>query len=220
MKTFLRILTVLCYCLPFTFFVRTCIGPEMKPAYNKNEVEINKQAARSYEKQKHLQDSIAALSVTDSLQPRLSKASVQDTVHANAPVKTTPSQVAPEKQSKFKSTLNNTWWTIYSLWERIKMPTDTSLSGIGTIFNYKNVFGKILIGLSFILSLLLLFNVKFTRLHKREVILLASNILLLVIFLIVSLLTSVSLLWGFWLLLIVLFTQLYQEVMGQKKNLE
>jgi hypothetical protein len=212
MKTILRILTLVCYFLPFTFFVKTCVGPEMKLAYNKNEVAVNKEAALTYEKQKHLQDSIVSLHMSDTSQDHLSQAPAIDTRKADTARKSASSNVPPEKQNKFKSKLNNFAWSLYSVWERVKMPTDASLSGIGTIFSYKNIFGKMLVGLSFIISLLLLFNTKYIKTGRRKTILLATNILSLIIFLVVSLLSSVSLLWGFWLLLILLFVELYNEV--------
>lgn len=217
MKTILRILTLVCYFLPFTFFVKTCVGPEMKLAYNKNEVVINKEAAITYEKQKHIQDSIVAQHMSDTSQDHLSQAPVKDTLKTYTAQKSASSNVPPEKQSKFKSKLNNFAWSLYSVWERVKMPTDNSLSGIGTIFSYKNIFGKILVGLSFIISLLLLFNTKYIKTGRRKTLLLASNISLLIIFLVVSLLSSVSLLWGFWLLLILEFIQLYRSVVLRKE---
>jgi hypothetical protein len=184
----------------------------MKLAYNKNEVAVNKEAALTYEKQKHLHDSIVAQHVSDTSQDHFSQAPAIDTLKTDTAQKSIPSNVPPEKQSKFKSKLNNFAWSLYSVWERVKMPTDSSLSGIGTIFSYKNIFGKILVGLSFIITLLLLFNTKYIKTGRRKTLLLASNILLLIIFLVVSLLSSVSLLWGFWLLLILLFFELYTEV--------
>lgn len=217
MKIFLRILTLVCYFLPFTFFVKTCVGPEMKLAYNKNEVVINKEAAITYEKQKHIQDSIVAQHMSDTSQDHLSQAPAKDTLKTDTAQKSASSNVPPEKQSKFKSKLNNFVWSLYSVWERVKMPTDNSLSGIGTIFSYKNIFGKILVGLSFIISLLLLFNTKYIKTGRRKTLLLASNISLLIIFLVVSLLSSVSLLWGFWLLLILEFIQLYRSVVLRKE---
>ncbi len=217
MKTFLRILTLVCYFLPFTFFVKTCVGSEMKLAYNKNEVVVNKEAAFTYEKQKHIQDSIVSLHMSDTSQDHLSQAPAIDTLKTDTAQKSASSNVPPEKQNKFKSKLNNFAWSLYSVWERVKTPTDASLSGIGTICSYKNIFGKILIGLSFIISLLLLFNTKYIKVGKRKTILLASNILSLIIFLVVSLLSSVSLLWGFWLLLILEFIQLYRSVVLKKE---
>lgn len=216
MKTILRILTLVCYFLPFTFFVKTCVGPDMKLAYNKNEVVVNKEAALTYEKQKHIQDSIVAQHMSDTSQDHLSQAPVKDTLKTDTAQKSASSNVPPEKQNKFKSKLNNFAWSLYSVWERVKMPTDNSLSGIGTIFSYKNIFGKILVGLSFIISLLLLFNTKYIKTGRRKTLLLASNISLLIIFLVVSLLSSVSLLWGFWLLLILEFIQLYRSVVLRK----
>jgi len=216
MKLTLRILTVLCYCLPFTFFVRTCVGPEMELAYNQRQLAVNREAAISFEERKRLQDSIAALS-PDTLAPMQAQVVAADSLQKDSSSRTAVS-TASGKGDKTNSTLTNAVWTMYRLWEWVKMPTDSSLSGIGTIFNYKNLAGKLLVGFSFLISLVLLINPKRIRIKKRQTVLYMANIALLITYLVVSLFSSVSLRWGFWLLLILLFVQLYREVVVTEKT--
>lgn len=212
MKLTLRILTLVCYCLPFTFFVKTCVGPDMKPAYNQQQLEVNQREAANFEKRRHLLDSIAALG-SDTLAPMQASVSAADSVHKDSSSRTAASS-ASVKEKNSNSMFTNAGWTMYQVWERIKRPTDSSLSGIGTIFDYKNPVGKLLIGLSFLISLIVLINSKRIRTKKWQETLLIVNIVLLITYLVVSLLSSVSLRWGFWLLLILLFAQLYREVVN------
>ena len=139
--------------------------------------------------------------------------SAADSAHKDSSSRTAASS-ASVKEKNSNSMFTNAGWTMYQVWERIKRPTDSSLSGIGTIFDYKNPVGKLLIGLSFLISLIVLINPKRIRTKKWQETLLSVNILLLITYLVVSLLSSVSLRWGFWLLLILLFVQLYREVVN------
>jgi hypothetical protein len=189
----------------------------MTVAYNQRQLAVDKAAAISFEERKHLQDSIAALS-PDTLAPTKVQVAVADSMQRDS--SQTAVSLASGKGSEPNSTLTNAFWTVYQLWEWIKMPTESSLSGIGTIFNYKNLAGKLLVGLSFLISFVLLINPRSIRMKKRVEILLGTDILLLLAYLVVSLLSSVSLRWGFWLLLILLFVQLYKEVVVTEKTEE
>jgi hypothetical protein len=189
----------------------------MTVAYNQRQLTVDKEAAISFEERKHLQDSIAALS-PDTLAPIQAQVAAADSVQKDSSQATV--SPASGKGSEPNSTLTNAFWTVYQLWEWIKMPTESSLSGIGTIFNYKNLAGKLLVGISFLISFVLLINPRCIRMKKRKEILFGSNILLLITYLVISLLSSVSLRWGFWLLLILLFVQLYREVVVTEKTEE
>jgi hypothetical protein len=182
----------------------------MKPAYNQQQLEVNEREAAKFTERQHLLDSIAALG-SDTLAPMMASVSTSDSLQNNTASRTVASS-ASVKENKTNSGFANAGWTMYRIWERIQMPTDSSLSGIGTIFNYKNPAGKLLIGFSLFISLIMLINPKRIRTQKRQEILYIVNIFSLITYLVVSLFSSVSLRWGFWLLLVLLFVQLYRKV--------
>lgn len=216
MKRILRILTLLAYCLPFAFFVETCVGSDTKVAFNTEEMTHHRQEAITYEQQKRWRDSITAIEHNDSLRPQFNQAAPADSANIDTTQAVIHTSVISDSEKP--STLNKSLWWFYAAWQHIKSPTEQSLSGIGTIFAYKNIAGKLLIAGSFILSLILLLNLRIFNTKKRKITLFALNIGLLISFLVLSLLSSVSLLWGFWITLILLFVQLYQETMERPSD--
>jgi hypothetical protein len=91
------------------------------------------------------------------------------------------------------------------------MPTDTSLSGIGSILFFKNLTGQIAIATSLLGSLILFVAFKFLQSKRARLYLLVTAMLCLTIFIIDSFSSSMTLLWGSWTLLVLLLFQVILE---------
>ncbi len=100
---------------------------------------------------------------------------------------------------------------------KIVMPTDTSLSGIGSVLYFKNLTGQIAIAISLLISLILFVAFKVLKSKKVKLYLLLTAILCLAIFIIDSFVSNVTLLWGCWTLLILLLLQLIVEFYEKTK---
>jgi hypothetical protein len=196
MKLSLRLLTILCYFLPFTFFFTTCgNGIELRIAYNKAEADKN-----------------------ILLEKESTKAATETVL-----VDTTKLDTAMKKawEETMKDTVNTPSDTLQSSPDfvvKILRPTDTSLSGIGSIFYFKNLTGKIAIAISLLISLVLLVAFKFLQSQRAKLYLLFTAVVCLAIFMTDSFISSVTLLWGSWTLLILLLLQLILEFNNKTKN--
>lgn len=176
MNVALKILTLVCYFLPFTFFVATCNEKGLTFSYNKTEAQKNN------EQTEHLSETAEdATAIAAQLMPE-----ALDTTAA------VPAQPEPEKMSN-------------KIARHILAPTDTSLSGIGTLLYFKNMTGSIAVAISMLISLLLLF-IRLSSRYRKPLLLL--NLLCLAIFVTDCLLSGVTFLWGTWLLIILLILQL------------
>ncbi len=181
MKLFLRILILLCYFMPFTFFFQTCVGVHLTIAYNEKDAAKDLQYAITTP---YAYEGITVDTITNT-----------DTV-----IYTKPLYHNAEFYEKFNR-------SDLSLQEkiacRIYLPTDKSLSGISSISFYKNLTGQILIGISLFFSIILLISFKLKN-RKIKLYLIVANILSLIAFIIVGFISEVTVLWGCWLLLILL----------------
>jgi hypothetical protein len=97
------------------------------------------------------------------------------------------------------------------VFKKIIMSTDTSLSGIGSIFYFKNMTGKIAIAISLLISLILFATFKFLKSYKKKIYLLSVAALSLAIFIVDSFISNVTLLWGIWTLLGLILLQVILE---------
>src|SRR5450631_3347808 len=151
MRPTIRLITVLCYFLPFTFFITTCNRFNLYEAYNKKEADRNNLLARESDK------SFYDTSATDTAQ----KASTQmaDSAHTTITAKKDASDTL--KTNAGTSSYNDGFWERAKI--RMLMPTDSSLSGIGSVFLYKNIAGQICIAVSLLSTLILLFLWKFLK---------------------------------------------------------
>ncbi|MES2514389.1 MAG: hypothetical protein V4580_09595 [Bacteroidota bacterium] len=99
----------------------------------------------------------------------------------------------------------------------IYFPTNYSLSAIGTIIGYKNLLGKILIGISIFLSLISLLLWVLIDKYKIAFYLLSLNIFTITAFIIDCYVSNVSVLAGTWTLLFLLMMQLLTEIQTKRK---
>lgn len=207
MKPTLRLLTILCYFLPFTFFMTTCNKFELYEAYNKKDAEKN--ILRAQQADQSGNDTTTA----DTTQK--SGNAVVDTSHAAISAKTDSADTLKNNET---ATTNKD-----SFWEKVEMviimPTSSSLSGIGSIMFYKNISGVIFISLSFLLSLLLLFPWKFLKRKNARWYLLLADFICVLAFITDSFISEVTVLFGSWILLVLIAIQLaIAEREGRKKT--
>jgi len=124
-------------------------------------------------------------------------------------VKDSLNQAASQGTQINKTDVQTFWSEVY---EKIFYPTNNSISGFGSIFLFPNAAGSILIGISFVISLFLVFRWKFIKIKKRRLYLLLLNLLCIIIFIADGLLLkNVNFLWGIWLLPILLIIDLILE---------
>lgn len=192
MKLTLRLVTVICYFLPFTFFLTTCNnGLELRVAYNQKEADKNMLLEKE-----SIQVVVADSTITDSTTQIISS----DTVK-------TPSDTLQKSTNDYRD----------KMLKKVIMPTSASLSGLGSILYFKNLTGQIVIAISLIISLILFVAFKFLKSQKTKLYLLLASVLCLTIFVIDSFISSVTLLWGCWTLLALLMLQLIIEFNDNKK---
>jgi hypothetical protein len=199
MKSTLRLLTLLCYFLPFTFFVVTCNGLELRMAYNKQEAKENEAAAMQAE-------------VVDTTAANTTQTNIAGLVDSSKAVTfatnigdSTQHEPAPNNKGEL-------WQEVLS---KILAPTETSLSAVGSIFYYKNLTGQVLVAISFLLSLMLTLRIPRNKAFTHYA--LVVNILCLIGFVIDSVVSDVSLRWGVWLLFALLSLQLGIESYDRRK---
>jgi hypothetical protein len=201
MKFSVRLLTIICYFLPFIFFLATCNGLELKIAYNKQEADKNILQA----------DSLSTAVAVDSTQ--IGSASFSDTTSATVPADSIPAEVLSKDTAGDASKES----FIHRIAIKAIRPTDSSLSAIGSIYYYKNLTGKIVIALSLLISLILLLVYNYLRSQKVKQYLLLVNILCVAVFIADSFISDVTLLWGSWTLLFLLLIQFLVEQKGSGK---
>lgn len=189
MKSALRLLTVLCYFLPFTFFVVTCNGLELNTAYNKREAKKNKEAAMRSEKMD--------TTMVDTF--RIPAAQSTDTSGSAAFASTVSDSLQQESAPK---TAGEFWQGVLL---KVIAPTKTSLSAVGTIFYYKNLTGQILIAISLLLSILLALRIPRNKAFTHYV--LWADLFCLIAFMADSFVSGVGVRWGAWILLTLLLLQ-------------
>ena len=103
---------------------------------------------------------------------------------------------------------------------KIVYPTNNSISGIGSILLFPVLSGQIILGISFVLSLFLIFAWRFLKRKKRRLFLTGLNTILIVTLIMIGLLTNdVEFLWGVWLLLALAITETTLEYRYQVSSL-
>lgn len=185
-KLFLRIITVISYFLPFTFFLITCNGSDTKIAYNTTEAAKNEWLKKQISETPVVEDSSI---LKDSLLSELANDQIKDTAHKIASQKREP--LFSERLEKF-----------------VIAPTDSSLSGVGSSVYFKNVVGRIFITCSIFLSLITLIFWRWLKKKSFNLIIQVINICFVAAFVITCFVSEVDILFGTWLLMILLLTHI------------
>ena len=201
MKLTLRLFTIICYFLPFTFFLTTCNnGLELRFSYNQAEADKN-----------ILLEKKSSEAVIDTSQ--YDQQVLVDTSKTGTVTQTILTDIVKTSSD----TLQKSSYDGDKIFRKIVMPTDTSLSGIGSVFYFKNLTGQIAIAICLLISLILFAAFKFLKSQRTKLCLMLTAVLCLTIFIIDSFVSSVTLLWGSWTLLILLLLQLMQEFNDKTK---
>lgn len=199
MRFTFRLLTILCYFLPFTFFLSTCNnGLELRFSYNQKEADSNL-----------IVEQQLTTSTVDTTLNKYDTSIITDQAD-------TTQQANLNDTTQFVSEANNNDDFGDKLFKKVVMPTDKSLSGIGSLFYYKNLTGKIALAISLLVSLILLAAFKFVKLRTRLYLLLTA-VFCLLIFIIDSFISSVTLLFGTWLLFLLFTLQIIIALNDRKK---
>lgn len=196
----LRLLTIICYFLPFTFFLTTCNnGLEMKFSYNQKEADKNTLL--------EIESSKTQIDIDSSL---------ADT----PPFKLDTIKTLTDSKNSSQDTLKQTAIISGNFWDRILrqiiMPTDNSLSGIGSIFYFKTLVGQIAISTSLMTSIIIL-TTSILKSQKLKKLLLLTNIISVTTFILQGFYSNVTLLWGTWTLLLLLLLQIIISFIDKKK---
>lgn len=195
----LRLLTVFSYFLPFVFYLSTCSNnPNIKEAFNKEDAIQNEK----HEHQIKLNSINSFISTIDTITVNKSDAMTELVERINNEFYST------DNVNNLKENLDNI----------IYFPTNYSLSAIGTIILYKNLLGKILIGISIFLSLMSLFLWVLIDKYKIAFYILSLNIFTITAFIIDCYVSNVSVMAGSWTLLFLLTMQLLTEIQTRKKS--
>lgn len=188
-KFTIRLLTLLSYFLPFIFFLSTCTTPmNSEDAFNKSDAILNEKEKLS----NHLANIDTLFYTHDS--------------RAEAFLHEIKATADTESSSSFKIASLN-----MDFQYRLLMPTDYSLSAIGSICFHKNLLGKTTISISLALSLIIL--IFYRLLDKRKIAsqIISANIIILIIFIADNILSNVTMFQGTWTLLFLLLIQLTTE---------
>ena len=202
MKLTLRLVTVICYFLPFTFFLTTCNnGLELRFSYNQAEADKN-----------------------ILLEKKSSEVALADTAQYDQTILVDTTKAKVAKQTISTGTIKTSYGTLQKstdygdkILRKVVMPTNTSLSGVGSILYFKNLTGQIAIAISILISLILFVAFKFLKSQKAKLYLLLTSTLCLTIFIVDSFISSVTLLWGSWTLFLLLMLQLIIEYNDRRK---
>ncbi|MDF2189348.1 hypothetical protein [Paraflavitalea sp. CAU 1676] len=202
MKLTLRLVTVICYFLPFAFFLTTCNnGLELRFAYNQADADRNK-----------------------LLEKESVEVAVADTAHYEQPISFDTTKIDTATQTILTDIAKTSSDTLQKstdygdrVLKKMLFPTDTSLSGVGSILYFKNLTGQITITLCLLISLILFLAFKFLKSHKAKLYLLSTAVLSLTIFIVDSFISNVTLLWGSWTLFVLLMLQLIIEFNNKRK---
>jgi len=191
-KYLLRLLTLAIYFLPFSFFYAGCEGV----AYNQEDAKklISQDSIKQITRKIPFDDSI----VIETKDSNYENSIFYDTIIEEKIDTTSISYHA----NKFG----------YVIVEHVMCPTKNTISGIGISTIFVNLFGRICIILSILLSIILLMTEVFFK-NKNTIItyIILLNILLIISFLINGIIYKVELKFGVGCLLIFLIVQLYLE---------
>jgi len=212
LKLFIRLFTLVCYFLPFVFWMSTCVGSEYRTAYNKkeafeNEAEANrekiKQLGLQVENYKNTLTSDYRASVMDSLKNEIKSQLISPFKSGNL-------------LAELADSLNSGNAKEFVL--LLIVPNNFSLSGIGAIFEYKHLYGKVIVAISSSLTLLTLLLWRFFKRKKIALPVLVLNFLLLSTLLADSFISNIDLLYGFWFVFILILAQILIEFSERKKR--
>lgn len=191
----IRLLTVLSYFLPFIFFLSTCTSVlTTKVAYNKEDAILNEQEKVSNQ-----------LSSIDSFVNEIDTSNM--------------SYMLTELQARVKQcclSSDNISHLNRDFQYRLIVPTNYSLSAIGSIWFHKNLFGKTMVTISLMLSFILLLFYRILERKKVIFQIVSTNIIILVFFIADNILSNVTTLFGTWTLLFLLLVQLTIERQKRK----
>lgn len=188
--------------MPFTFFVATCNGPvEIRFAYNQ------KEAAKNISEELHLTE--AATAPEDTMQ-------YQSTIAGDS-FTAGPIEIPKDQNlTKENTSISDDYST--QIFRKIMMPAENSLSGIGAVFYFRNLTGKIAVAISLLISLIMLIAFRFLKSPIAKRYLLFASILCTILFISDSFMTDVTLKSGAWCLLLLLLIQLVLEYKEKKKT--
>lgn len=119
-----------------------------------------------------------------------------------------------ESKDELKSSSDGIEWAFIS-------PADNSESAIGIFFFYKDLFGKIVVGISLLLSLTIFIIGCFKRHNRRLIFLLTTvNLLSISAFVVDALINNVQLLYGAWLCLALITLAVALQYWEQRRTLQ
>lgn len=192
----IRLLTVLVYFLPFTFFMANCSGLDIEMAYNKKDaIELEKrEIIREMENVDH------HLRLVDS------SATAINNAHTYI-------------QEELESKLQKAWLKEADWQDKLIWPAPYSLSGIGVLYYHKTKGMGVAMWMSVILSLVTFLFWRFIARWMIAVLFVGINFIVVLIYMISCLRQNVSLEYGFWLLFFLLLIQLWVEMRQLKYSI-
>lgn len=180
--TALRMLTLACYFLPFVFFFSTCVDGVSKNAYNKADAIKNETEKQALEKKDLLQRATNLIS-------------------ENVALSDSSLQLSSETLTIIER-LGDDWYLT---------PTFTSLSALGACMQFPNRGGQVVILISFFLSLSTFVFWRYVK-KKVGIYFIGINLFSVLVFVVMCFLENVTVLYGTWVLVFILFVQLLTEM--------
>ena len=191
----LRLLTLSCYFLPFVFFLHTCDdGIFSKDAFNKDDAIQNETEKLDWKK-----NDFKATCTNENFEG-------------------TKIDTIINSYAEFSIYSDNIINLKIDVTDKLILPTPYSISGIGVMLFYKNMVGKIMIGISLFLSFITFTFWFFIRKKKLGIYIISLNFLSILIFQVICLASQVEMLYGLWVLLFLLFVQLLTEIQSRKNT--
>ena len=188
-KPLLRFFTVICYFLPFSFFLITCNNGEATIAYNQAEADKIKAEQAANQLAVTTKDSSIE---KDSLLAGLADDYAKDTTH----------KVVVKKEPLFSERLE----------KFVVAPTDSSLSGFGSALYFKNRTGRIFVAISIFLSIFYWLFYKWLLRKNWALWLLFTNLLSMAAFIVTCYLSAVTPLYGAYFLFVLLIIHSIPEI--------
>lgn len=177
--TYIKILTILSYFLPSTFFFVSCDNLSFEIAYNKKEAQI------LIESNRLKTDTISLDSTSVSSTTLVEDSTVTDSTKIKK-------EAEPTRKDYFHNFLYKTCF-----------PTNETLSSLGAVKFYKDIYGRIFMGISILISFILLFEKVSKFIHEKVKVLYSISIASVVLFILHSFfISNVELIWGIWIVLI------------------
>lgn len=191
MRLLLRILIIGCYFLPFSFFHFTCTIGYANTSYNEIEMQAQEKEAAELENSRTI-------------------------VYSMAPGDTSGTLVNPGSAGSMTQLTADSLKSFVPFLSVIR-PVDNSISVIGHIIFHKNWMGRILSVLSLLVSIAMLIGYRLFISSSLPFIFSVVIFFCLNILMFLNFLSNISLLWGSWILYILLFIQLVIELIYHQK---